>query len=97
MNPLLEIILDNHKGNYCHALEFQSIDELEIIIEEIIQQYKGRFGYTMQDLKVFKEFFYSMDLYALEGDMNRFNFKEFEEDLYQLDIGALVTEIYKEV
>jgi len=97
MNKLLEIIVDRFKGNYCHALEVYNIYELEIIIEEIVREFKGRFGYTMPELKIFKEFFYSMDIYPLEGSENLTSFEDFEKELYSLNVGDLVTEIYKAV
>ena len=96
-NPLFNKILKVKNGHYCHALEIYSIEELESIIYEVINQYKGSFGYTMQDLKVFIEFFSSMHIYPIEGDMNRFLWKDFEEDLYNLNMRELVTEIYKGV
>ena len=39
MNKILNIVLTERNGNYCHAIEVESVYELECVIEMVIESY----------------------------------------------------------
>jgi hypothetical protein len=78
MNSLLEKILEERKGHYCHALEVHDTYELESIVESVISEYREEFTDD-----VYIEFFESMELYylgddpAIEKQVYDFSFEEY--------------------
>jgi hypothetical protein len=78
-NPILDRVLENRKGHYCHALEVESAYELESIVESIIQE----FGDDYTDSE-YIQFFDSMSIYALDEDNEdeifNFSFSDFIKD-----------------
>ena len=48
MNKLLNHIIAERKGHYCHALELDSAYSYECIIEQIVNEYKDSF--TLEDI-----------------------------------------------
>ena len=62
MNKLLEKIIQERGGHYCHALEVNDAYELESVIESVIQ------AYPEFDEDTFIDFFESIELYCLSED-----------------------------
>ena len=90
MNRLLNHIIKERKGHYCHALELDSAYSYECVIEQIVSDYKNSF--TLEELI---EFFHSIELYfiadesltselndAIEQDLYDFGYIEFIKDCY---------------
>ena len=77
-NPLLEQVLSDRNGHYCHALEVSDTYELESIIESVIECYEG---YTEAQ---YIDFFESMELYSLddsnEESIYSFSFTDYIKD-----------------
>ena len=80
MNAILEIVVNNRKGNYCHALEVSDVYELEIVIESIY----GEFIET-QSKEVIIEFFNTMELYCLED--------ENEDEIFNFNIANFINSL----
>ncbi|MBT7928980.1 hypothetical protein HN682_03570 [Candidatus Peregrinibacteria bacterium] len=78
-NRIMDRILEDRKGHYCHALGVSSVYELESIVESIIQE----FGDDYTDLE-YIQFFESMSIYALddsrEDEIFNFSFSDFIKD-----------------
>ena len=80
MNKILEYIIEQRKGHYCHALEVHEAYELESIAEGLINELGDK--YTELE---YIEFFESMSIYYLgedstkEQEVYNFNFKEYIE------------------
>ena len=78
-NPILDRVLEDRKGHYCHALEVSSIYELEYIVESLIDQ----FGDEYTDLE-YIQFFESMSIYSLddsnEDEIFNFSFSDYIKD-----------------
>ena len=75
MNKILNKILEERNGHYCHVLEVTDKWELESIVESFIESYTG---YTEQE---YIRFFESMDVYALddtrEDEVYSFSFSDY--------------------
>jgi len=74
-NPILTKIHEERNGHYCHALEVESANEFEGIIENVIEAYPE---YKEED---YIEFFETMEIYALNDDNEKeifeFSFRSF--------------------
>lgn len=94
---ILDYIINQRKGHYCHALELDSIYSLECVIESFIMELGEQF--SLQD---YLEFFNSISLYYYydaDSDDEEYRLTEeqqeiAEDELYNADIGELVRSIY---
>lgn len=86
---ILEYITEKRNGHYCHALEIDSVYSLETIIESLIEELCNRF--TLED---YIEFFQSIELYYYTEDEEN---KQDEENLYNVNMKELVTNIYNDI
>lgn len=59
MNRILEDVLENRKGHYCHALEAGDVEELKMLVESFIDNEGDK--YSTDD---YVEFFESMEFYV---------------------------------
>ena len=87
MNRLLDHIITERNGHYCHALELANYYEYENIIEQIVSDYKDNF--TKDEII---DFFINIDLYYYTGDEPEY--KEEEEQLYNFDVARFVNDCY---
>lgn len=86
-NRLLDHIISERKGHYCHTLELANYYEYENIIEQIVSDYKDDF--TKDEII---DFFNNIDLYYYTGDEPEY--KEEEEQLYNFDVTRFVNDCY---
>ena len=89
-NSILEYMLKERNGMYCHALEVSSVYELECTIENFIGELQNQF--TIEDFKVF---FNTMELYYLSDESlsdieNEIN----ETELYNFDINSAIDDLF---
>ena len=79
-NLILNDIIENKKGHYCHALEVNNIDDLKNCIETLYSEFIEK--YTLLDIV---EFFESISIYSLndnnEKEIYDFNIKEYINNL----------------
>lgn len=87
MNRLLDHIITERKGHYCHALELDSAYSYECVIEQIVSEYKDSF--TLDEII---GFFKSISLYYYTGDEPEY--KEEEEQLYNFDYIQCIIDCY---
>lgn len=78
MNPILEKVLENRNGHYVHALEVDSIAELESCIDALVDELV-REEYDKADIRDFVE---SLSIYYLSEVEN----EEDEEEVYNYDV-----------
>lgn len=83
MNRLLDKILKERKGHYCHALEVNDTYELESIVESFIEEMNPRNEAIYTEVE-FIDFFQSMPIYYLGED------KETEEQVYNFDFAEYI-------
>jgi len=80
MNTILETILKNRQGHYCHAIEVCSAYEIICIIEDIANEFPEA---TKEELN---DFFNNIDVYSLneddEEEIHNFNFEQAIEQLF---------------
>ena len=90
MNKLLNHIIAEHKGHYCHALELDSAYSYECVIEQIVNEYKDSF--TLEDIT---EFFKSIELYYLPDDDSTSEWNDAtEQELYNFDCVTCIKDCY---
>lgn len=74
-NPILNKIIEDRNGHYCHCVEVSTVYELECIVESIVGEYGD--DYSFNELL---EFFQTLEVYCLddsqEDETYNFNFKE---------------------
>lgn len=87
MSRLLNHIIAERKGHYCHALEIANYYEYENIIEQIVSDYKDNF--TKDEII---DFVISIDLYYYTGDEPEH--EEEEEQLYNFDVAKFINDCY---
>jgi hypothetical protein len=79
MNAILEQIIEDRKGQYCHAVEVNDIYELESIADSIIQEYQDS-----HSEQVIIEFLSSLEVYSLSDDneteIHNFSFTDYIKD-----------------
>ena len=83
MNRILDKIIEERKGHYCHALEVNDVIELEGIVESVIEEFNSRNETIYTDVE-FIEFFRSMEIYYLGRN------KEEEERVYNFDFNDYI-------
>lgn len=97
MSRLLDHIITERNGHYCHALELDSAQSYEFVIEQTVSEFKDSF--TLEEIK---EFFNSISLYYYydadsDDDENRLTEEQqeiAEEELYNFDYIQCINECY---
>ena len=87
MSRLLDHIIKERNGHYCHALELANYYEYECVIKQIVSDYKGNF--TKDEII---DFVISIDLYYYNGDEPEC--AEDEEQLYNFDVAEFINDCY---
>ena len=83
MNPLLQKVINDRQGHYCHVVEVSTVYDLECISESICQENEKEFS-----IEVITEFLESLEVYYLpeedseedseeEGKIYNFSFTDF--------------------
>lgn len=97
MSRLLNHIIAERKGHYCHALELDSAYDYECVIEQIVSDYKNSF--TIEEIK---DFFSSISLYFYydaysDDEEHRLTEEQqeiAEEELYSFDYIQCINDCY---
>ena len=90
MSRLLDHIIKERNGHYCHALELDSVYSYECVIEQIVSDYKDSF--TLDEII---EFFGSIELYFLADECSTSEWNDAaEQDLYDFDYIECIKECY---
>ena len=76
MNLLLNKIIEQRNGHYCHCVEVSTVYDLENIAESILAENENDFS-----IEVITEFLESLTVYYLPGDDEEED-KEEEESVY---------------
>ena len=63
MNTILEDIIKERKGMYCHALEAHTLEELKEILGELFFEFSSQ--YPLEEIR---DFLKTMSIYHLEDD-----------------------------
>lgn len=98
MSRLLDHIITQRNGHYCHALELANYYEYECVIEQIVSDYKDSF--TLDEII---GFFNSISLYYYydaDSDDEEYRLTEeqqdiAEEELYNFDYVECIKECYE--
>ena len=89
-NSILEYMLKERNGMYCHALEVSSVYELECTIENFIGELQNQF--TIEDFKVF---FNTMELYYLSDEgLSDIENDNNETELYNFNIDSAIEYLF---
>lgn len=87
---LLDYIIKQRNGHYCHALECTSAYDLEYTIESLILELGEQFT-----LAEYLEFFNSVELYFIADDDSSSEYSDsVENELYNANIAEMVIECY---
>lgn len=87
---ILDYIIEQRNGHYCHALELTDVYDLECVIESFIMDLGEQF--SLQD---YLQFFNSIEIYFIADDDSSDEHNDaIECELYDADIGELVRSIY---
>ena len=78
-NRILDKIIEDRKGHYCHALEVNDTYELESIVESLIDDLGEEYLESE-----YIEFFQSMELYYLGDDDKK------EQEVYNFDFSEYI-------
>ena len=90
---ILDYIIEQRNGHYCHALELTSAYDLECVIESLIMELGEQFT-----LNEYLEFFNSISIYFLADDDSSKEYNDaIENELYNADISELVKEAYNDL
>ena len=90
---ILDYIIEQRKGHYCHALELASAYELECVIESVMMELGEQFS-----LEDYLEFFNSISIYHLpDEDSSDEHNAIMEEELYSASISAIVRSCYDDL
>ena len=68
MNAIIEKLIEDRKGNYCHCLEVENVIELESILESIVEEFQDDF--TTEEFQVFID---TLSIYYLGDDKTEEN------------------------
>ena len=63
MNPILNKIIEDRKGHYCHVIEVSTVYEAEETIHQLYQEFKG--VYMLIDIR---EFFDTLQIIYFDED-----------------------------
>lgn len=76
MNNLLEKVINQRNGHYCHVVEVNDVSELANIAEAIIQENENEF-----DAETIIDFLETLEVYCLndenESEIFAFNFRDY--------------------
>lgn len=87
---ILDHMINQRNGHYCHALELTDAYDLEYVIESFIMDLGEQFT-----LDEYLEFFNSIEIYFVADDDSTSEWNDdTEQRLYDADISELVTEYY---
>lgn len=87
---LLDYIIEQRKGHYCHALECTSAYDLECTIESLMMELGEQFT-----LAEYLEFFNSVELYFIADYDSSTEYNDsVETELYNANIAEMVNECY---
>lgn len=87
---ILDYMINQRKGHYCHVLELTDVYDLECVIESLIKELGGQFT-----LDEYLAFFNSIEVYFLADECSTSEWNDATEcELYEADIGELVREAY---
>lgn len=87
---ILDYIIEQRNGHYCHALELTDVYSLECVIESLMMELGEQFT-----LGEYLEFFNSIEIYFLADDDSSAEYNNaIETELYDTDISELVKEAY---
>jgi hypothetical protein len=79
MNPILETIIDQRNGHYCHCVEVSDTYELESIAEQIISEFQDNHSEA-----TIIDFLESLAIYSLDDDNEQeifdFSFTDYVKD-----------------
>lgn len=90
INKLLDHIIKERNGHYCHALELDSAYAYECVIEQIVSDYKDSF--TQDDII---SFFDSIELYYLSDDTLTSEWNDYaEQELYDFNHKQFILDCY---
>lgn len=90
---ILDYMIEQRKGHYCHALELTDVYDLECVIESFIMDLGDKF--SLQD---YLDFFNSISIYHLPDDDSSDEYNDaVETELYDADISELVRSIYDDL
>ena len=78
METILDQVIENRNGHYIHALEVESVYEIEHAISEIANEF-SEYG-----IEALKQFFNSMTLYYIGDDT------EEENEVYSFNIDEYI-------
>ena len=97
MNRLLNHIIKERKGHYCHALELDSTYSLECVIEQIVSDYKDSF--TLEEIISFFSsislyFYYDADSDDEEHRLTEEQQEIAENELYAFDYIQCINDCY---
>jgi hypothetical protein len=85
MNALLEKIIKNRNGHYCHAFE-GNLDDFKNLIDCLIDEFNKEFP-----IETIIDFIQSMEIYYLDDD---YDDTESESELYNFSIKDYINENY---
>lgn len=87
---ILDYMIEQRKGHYCHVLELTDVYDLECVIESLIMELGEQFT-----LGEYLEFFNSIEIYFLPDECSTSEYNDaIECELYDADISELVKEAY---
>lgn len=89
-NRLLDHIITERKGHYCHALELDSAYAFECVIEQIVIEFRD--GFSRNDII---RFFDSIEIYFIadEDSTSVYN-DDAEQQLYAFDYTQYIIDCY---
>jgi hypothetical protein len=82
MNRILENIIENMGGHYCHCLEVEDLYQLEETIAQLVGEFINE--YTMNEII---EFFESIEIYYLGDDHQE------ETEIYSFNMEKFIIEL----
>jgi len=85
MNRIIDYIIEQRKGHYCHALELSNVYELQSTIDAIYDEFIEH--YYKEEII---DFFNTISLYYYTEEEEN---KEEEEELYNFDIEYYINNI----
>lgn len=87
---ILDYMIEQRKGHYCHALELTDVYDLEYVIESFIMDLGDKF--SLQD---YLDFFNSIEIYFVADECSTSEWNDdTEQQIYDADISELVRSIY---
>jgi len=92
MNKILDKVLENRKGMYCHCLELGSVHEYESVIEAVCDEFREDYNNGIYSVDDFSEFFNSMSIYYYTGDYPENKVDEQELYDFSSDVSEYISE-----